>query len=171
MNRVRRSAVRIGKNTKRSHPFLPPQLGWVLPLFRICKLQHFLHQTTIGSLPDVAKPSSCFRARASPRAWCRPSRCSSIPRSICPTPSRALRASAQRRPSSAPAEPVALVLPSTNPAPLPPLRAPGTDGTVIAIQPFQRTTAVTLADQTKLWLVDINPNVRGRYLQIGRAHV
>jgi hypothetical protein len=77
-------------------------------------------------------------------------------------------ASAQRRPSSAPAEPVALVLPSTNPAPLPPLRAPGTDGTVIAIQPFQRTTAVTLADQTKLWLVDINPNVRGRYLLVAQ---
>jgi hypothetical protein len=47
-----------------------------------------------------------------------------------------------------------------------PTRAPGTDGTVVAIQPFQRTTSVTLPDQSRLWLVDINPNVRGRYLLI-----
>src|SRR5262249_3269565 len=51
-------------------------------------------------------------------------------------------------------------------APVPPAstRPPGTDGTVLAIQPFQRTTTVTLADKTRLWLTDINPNVRGRYL-------
>jgi hypothetical protein len=45
-------------------------------------------------------------------------------------------------------------------------RAPGTDGTVVAIQPFQRTTDVTLADNTRLWLTDLNPNVGRRYLLV-----
>ncbi len=45
-------------------------------------------------------------------------------------------------------------------------RAPGTDGTVVAIQPFQRTTTVTLTDQTRLWLIDLNPNVGRRYLLV-----
>jgi hypothetical protein len=70
-------------------------------------------------------------------------------------------AAAQQRP---PREAVAAA--QANLTPAPGQRAPGTDGTVMVIQPFQTTTTVTLADQSRLWLTDINPNVRGRYLLV-----
>src|SRR5882724_61537 len=70
-------------------------------------------------------------------------------------------AAAQQR---SPREAVAAAQPTLTPAPG--QRAPGTDGTVMAIQPFQTTTTVTLPDQSRLWLTDINPNVHGRYLLV-----
>lgn len=57
------------------------------------------------------------------------------------------------------------VVAAIQPVPLSPApRTPGFDGTVLAIQPFQRTTAITLPDQTRLWLTNINPYVGGRFL-------
>ena len=53
-----------------------------------------------------------------------------------------------------------------SPTPAPALRAPGTDGTVVAVQPFQRTTTATVADQGQLWLVDLNPNVHSWLLLV-----
>jgi hypothetical protein len=77
-------------------------------------------------------------------------------------------AMAQRQPPQAPRSPRETVAAaqSTEQPPAAGPRAPGTDGTVVAIQPFQRTTSVTLADQSRLWLTDLNPNVRGRYLLV-----
>ncbi len=71
------------------------------------------------------------------------------------TPRRATVASAQTE-GQPPATPTA------NPV----LRAPGTDGTVVAAQPFQRTTTVTVAEQGQLWLVDLNPNVHSWMLLV-----
>jgi len=70
-------------------------------------------------------------------------------------------AAAQRQPPRV----VALAQPADQ-SPAAGTRAPGTDGTVVAIQPFQRTANVTLGDQTRLWLTDLNPNVGRRFLLV-----
>ncbi len=50
-----------------------------------------------------------------------------------------------------------------------PERAPEIDARVLAIQPFQRTSAATLGDGTRLWLIDANTHVHDWLLLVRAA--